>query len=54
MSEEKKRVIKAINDAFPHMTAERRGYLLGYTEAMADRQDDEKKAAKEEQEEQPA
>ena len=55
MSEEKKRVIKAINEAFPRMSAERRGYLLGYTEAMADRQDDEKKAAKEEQrEEQPA
>jgi hypothetical protein len=55
MSEEKKRVIKAINDAFPHMSAERRGYLLGYTEAMADKADDEKKAAKEEKrEEQPA
>ena len=53
MSEAKKRVIKAINEAFPHMTAERRGYLLGYTEAMADRQDDEKKA-REEKEEQPA
>ena len=48
--EEKKRVIKAINDAFPYMTADRRGYLLGYAEAMADRQDDEKK----EKEEQPA
>ena len=55
MSEEKKRVIKAINDAFPHMSAERRGYLLGYTEAMADKADDEKKAAKgEKREEQPA
>lgn len=43
MNEAKKRVIKAINEAFPHMSAERRGYLLGYTEAMADRQDDEKK-----------
>lgn len=54
MSEEKKkRVIKAINEAFPRMSAERRGYLLGYTEAMADKADDEKKAARE-KEEQPA
>lgn len=53
MSEAKKRVIKAINDVFQHMPAERRGYLLGYMEAMADRQDDEKKA-REEKEEQPA
>lgn len=49
MNEEKKKLIKAIDEAFPRMSAERRGYLLGYTEAMADRQDDEKKKEKEEQ-----
>lgn len=49
MNEEKQKMIKAINEAFPRMSAERRGYLLGYTEAMADRQDDEKKKEKEEQ-----
>ena len=55
MNEEKQKMIQAINAAYPHMSAERRGYLLGYTEAMADKADDEKKAAKEEQrEEQPA
>lgn len=43
MNEEKQKMIQAINAAYPHMSAERRGYLLGYTEAMADRQDDEKK-----------
>lgn len=48
MNEEKKKLIKAIDEAFPRMSAERRGYLLGYTEAMADRQDDEKKKEKEE------
>lgn len=53
MSEEKKRVIKAINEAFPRLTAERRSYLLGYTEAMADLANDEKKA-REEKEDQPA
>lgn len=47
MNEEKKKLIKAIDEAFPRMSAERRGYLLGYTEAMADRQDDEKKAKEE-------
>lgn len=52
MNEEKQKMIQAINAAYPHMSAERRGYLLGYTEAMADRQDDEKK--KEEQEDKPA
>ena len=28
---------------YTDLSAELRGYLLGYTEAMADRQDDEKK-----------
>lgn len=50
MNEEKKKLIKAIDEAFPRMSAERRGYLLGYTEAMADRQDDEKKKEKEKEE----
>ena len=48
MNEEKQKMIQAINAAYPHMSAERRGYLLGYTEAMADRQDDEKKKEEEE------
>ena len=53
LDKKKRAVIAAINEAFPRMSAERRGYLLGYTEAMADKADDEKKAARE-KEEQPA
>lgn len=43
MNEEKQKMIQAINAAYPHMSEARRGYLLGYAEGMADRQDDEKK-----------
>lgn len=51
MNEEKQKMIQAINAAYPHMSEARRGYLLGYAEGMADRQDDEKKK---EQEDKPA